>query len=299
MTKIQSPLTLLFLLSCSFASAQTDSLHHKIETVLSGKKAVVGVSIYGIENKEWININNDRHYPMQSVFKFHIALTVLHRVDEGKLQLSLEIMIKKNDLLPNTWSPIRDKYPDGNVVLSLAEIINYTVALSDNNGCDILLRLIGGVKVVNEYIHSLGITDVAVAANEEEMHKAWDVQYANWTTPKAATDLLVLFYDQKVLSKTSFSFLWNVMIETSTGTGRIKAGVPEGTPVAHKTGTSDRNNEGIAAAANNIGIVSLPNGTHFAISVFVSNSKETDETNDTIIAAVARAAWDHFTLKTD
>lgn len=291
------PVLCFLILWCSFVSAQTESLHHKIETILAGKKAVVGVSIYGIENNEWVNVNNDRHYPMQSVFKFHIALAVLHCVDEGKLQLSQEIMVNKNDLLPNTWSPLRDKYPDGNVALPLAEIIKYSVALSDNNGCDILLRLIGGADTVNRYIHSLGITEVAISANEEEMHKAWDVQYSNWSTPKAATELLVLFYDQKILSKKSFDFLWNVMIETSTGKNRIKGELPMGTPVAHKTGTSDTNEKGITAATNNIGIVALPGGRHIVISVFVSDSKEHAETNDKIISAIAKAAWDYFIHK--
>ncbi len=88
--------------------------------------------------------------PMLSVFKFHIALAVLNQVDKGNLTLDQKILIKKSDLLENTWSPLREKYPDGNVELPLSEIITYTVAQSDNNGCDILLRLIGGTKNCSE-----------------------------------------------------------------------------------------------------------------------------------------------------
>ena len=75
---------------------------------------------------------------------------------------------------------------------------------------------------------------------------------------------------------------------------RIKGQLPEGTIVAHKTGSSDTNEEGIIGAANDIGIVTLPNGRHFAISVFVTNSKENDETNEKIISDIAKAAWDYF-----
>ena len=46
--------------------------------------------------------------------------------------------------MPNTWSPLREKYGQGNVSVSLAEILSYTVSLSDNNCCDILFRLVGG-----------------------------------------------------------------------------------------------------------------------------------------------------------
>ncbi len=67
--------------------AQIDSLNNKIEQIIKTKDATVGVSIRGIENEESVNINGERHFPMQSVFKFHIALAVLDQVDNGKLKL--------------------------------------------------------------------------------------------------------------------------------------------------------------------------------------------------------------------
>ena len=274
--------------------AQIDSLKHKIEQIIKTKDATVGVSIRGIESKDSLNINGEMRFPMQSVFKFHIALAVLDQVDQGKLTLNQEIFISKKELLPNTWSPIRDKYPDGNVKLTLAEIIKYTVAISDNNGCDILLKIIGGPEKVEKYIHKLGINDISITYNEEEMHKDWDAQFSNWTTPKAATDLLVAFYTKNILSDSSFNFLLKTMIETSTGKNRIKGQLPEGTIVAHKTGSSGTNDEGITAASNDIGIVTLPNGNLFAIAVFVSKSKENDETNEKIISDIAKVTWDYF-----
>ncbi len=84
------------------------------------------------------------------------------------------------------------------------------------------------------------------------------------------------------------------MTATSTGVNRIKGRLPAGTPVAHKTGTSDTNAEGVTAAINDIGIVTLPNGEHVAISVFVANSKESNATNEKIIADIAKLVWDHF-----
>ena len=126
------------------------------------------------------------------------------------------------------------------------------------------------------------------------MHKDWDAQFSNWTTPKAATDLLVAFYTKNILSDSSFNFLLKTMIETSTGKNRIKGQLPEGTIVAHKTGSSGTNDEGITAASNDIGIVTLPNGNHFAIAVFVSKSKENDETNEKIISDIAKVTWDYF-----
>lgn len=292
-SKFFAALGLSFILIISTQS-QIDSLKHKIEQIIVTKDAVVGVSIFGIENKDSLSINGNERFPMQSVFKFHIALAVLDQVDRGKLNLNQEIFISKKELLPNTWSPIRDKYPNGNIKLTLAEIIMYTVAISDNNGCDILLKLIGGPEEVEKYIYGLGIKNISITYNEEEMHKDWDAQFSNWTTPAAATELLVAFYTKSILSKSSFNFLLKTMIETSTGKNRIKGQLPEGTTVAHKTGSSGKNEEGITGASNDIGVVALPNGNHFAISVFITNSKEREEINEKIIADISKLAWDYF-----
>ncbi|WP_051359763.1 class A beta-lactamase, subclass A2 [Adhaeribacter aquaticus] len=275
--------------------AQTGALKRNIEDLIASKDATVGVAIYGLESKDAIYINNNKHFPLQSVFKFHIALAVLSEVDRGRLTLNQKIRIKKSDLLPNTWSPIREKYPQGNVELPLTEVLKYTVAESDNNGCDILLRLIGGTQFVNNYLHKLGIKEVSIQANEAEMHQAWDVQFQNWTTPKSTVDLLKLFQERKILSAKSYDFLWQTMAETVSGKNRIKGQLPAGTVVAHKTGTSGTNDQGITAAINDIGLVTLPNGTHFAISVLVSNSKESTETNEKIIADITKLSWNYFT----
>lgn len=293
----RTPLFIGFVLTifsgCSMSNI--NSLESKINDLLKSMRATVGVAIQGIENNESLEINGEKHFPMQSVFKFHIALAVLNKVDNGELKLDQEVFISKSELLPNTWSPIREKYSDGDVKLTLAEILKYTVALSDNNGCDILLRMIEGPKEVEKYIHHLGIKVFAISFNEEEMHKDWNAQFSNWTKPKAATDLLVLFYTKKVLSDSSYKFLLKTMIETSTGRNKIKGQLPEGTIVAHKTGSSRKNSAGITAAENDMGIVTLPDGNHFAISVFVTNSKENDETNEKIISDIAKTAWDYFT----
>jgi beta-lactamase class A/beta-lactamase class A VEB len=120
--------------------------------------------------------------------------------------------------------------------------------------------------------------------------------FLNWTTPKTANQVLSEFYrnDKKFLSKKSYEFIWNVMKATQTGKARLKGLLPEGTVVAHKTGYSGTNKQGIMAAVNDIGIVFLPNGRHFYISVFVTNSRENLDTNEKIIAEIAKVAWEHF-----
>ena len=234
---------------------------------------------------------------MLSVFKFHIALAVLDQIDQGKLSLDQKIFIKKSDLLENTWSPIREKYPEGNFEMPLSELIKSTVAQSDNNGCDILLRLIGGTETVQNFIDNKGVKNFQIKANEEQMHQSFKAMYANYTTTNSANDLLKKFYNGKITSKKSTDFLMKIMLETTTGTNKIVAQLPKGTWVAHKTGSSGKDEKGLTIAENDIGIITLSNGKHYALSVFVSDSMESELTNTKMVADISKLVFDYFTKK--
>lgn len=286
----------LFLASASAFSQDRVSLREEIEQIVSSTKATVGIAIVGGDGRDEVVVNGSRRFPMQSVFKYHIGLMMLAEIDKGKFTLDQRIEIKKDELLPGLWSPIREKFPDG-TTLTIAEIIEYTVSMSDNVGCDILLRLLGGPTAVEKYFKKTGIKDISIKINEETMQGNWDRQFENWTTPKSANIALKKFYENrtKLLSDKSHEFIWKVMKETSTGPKRLKGQLPAGTVVAHKTGYSGAHKTtGIYAAVNDIGIVLLPDGRHFFISVFVTDSKEDFDTNEKIIADIAKAAWDHF-----
>ncbi|MBA4154710.1 class A beta-lactamase, subclass A2 [Flavobacterium sp.] len=292
---------LLFLSSSTNTVAQTNTtLQQQVQAIVSGKNALVGIEIVGPDGKAIVSLNNEQHYPMQSVFKFHIALVVLSEIDKGKLALDQPIKIQKEELLPGLYSPLREKYPNGGT-LPLSKILSYTVSLSDNVGCDVLLRLVGGPNVVEDYFKkNIGHT-ISIKLNEEQQQGDWELQFQNWTTPQAANQTLASFYYNKpqLLSKKSHDFLWQLMRETETGPRRIKGLLPKNTVVAHKTGTSGVNKKGMMAAVNDIGVVFLPNGKPFFISVFVTNTTENEATNEKIIAAIAKAAWDHFTKKAE
>ncbi|WP_159821611.1 class A beta-lactamase, subclass A2 [Colwellia sp. 20A7] len=291
---------LLFIIiafSCSFHSysKQSESLKQQINSLLEGKNATVGVAILAGDGSEYISINGNKKLPMQSVFKYQLALAVLDQVDKNNLSLSDRISISPKDLDNNLWSPIRKEYPDG-ANLSLAEVLKYTVAYSDNVGCDILFNIVGGTKVVEAYLHKQGIMDVAIEYDEITQQLVWDRMYENWTTANAAIAVLKLFYENKehLLSQNSHQFLWDTMKISGTGKDKIKGLLPKGTIVAHKTGSSGRNKLGLTGAENDIGIVFLPDGTHFYISVLVSNSTEKSAVNKKLIADVSKVTWDYF-----
>lgn len=291
----------LFLLISFKNNAQTiDSLQKRIEQIIETKNVVVGVSITGNDGKDELAVNGEMHLPMQSVFKFPIALAVLSEIDKGKLSLDQKIKISKKDVSTEIYSPIKDEYPNG-ATLTIAEILKYTVSLSDNVGCDVLLRLLGGPQVVENYFIKNNFKDISIKINEEVMQNNWDLQFQNWTTPSAFNKIIQSFYynKSKLLSQKSHDFIWKVMIETETGQKRLKGDLPAGTVVAHKTGWSGTHKTtGITAAVNDVVVVFLPNGKPFFISVFITASKEDIATNEKIIAEITKAAWDYFITKT-
>jgi beta-lactamase class A len=287
------PLLILFF-GRATAVPQVDSLRSEVERIVVQADGRIGVAIFGPEGRDTLTFSGDERFPMQSVYKFPLALAVLDQVDKGRFSLGQKIHVAKSDLLPETWSPMRQKYPSGDVDITLDELLNSTVAQSDNNGCDILFRLIGGTDVVNRYVHSLGISNIAIVATEEEMHKDWEVQFRNWSTPHAMGQLLCKFSHDSILSEKSRNYTWNLMAKAGTGSRRLKGQLPDGTVVAHKSGSSGTNDKGIAAATNDAGIIVLPDGRQIIVVVFVSHSTAKEESRDEIIARIAREAWDTF-----
>ncbi|KAB7731070.1 class A beta-lactamase, subclass A2 [Rudanella paleaurantiibacter] len=281
---------------CQTSGRNTDLLRAEIQQIVADKKAVVGVSIIANDGKDTLSLNGDRRCPLQSVFKLHIGLAVLSQVDKGRFTLDQTVEVRKADLVPDLWSPLRDENPNGGL-FTIARLIQYAVSQSDNVACDVLIRLLGSPKAVETYIKENGVEEIAIRFAEKEMQAEWDNMFQNWTTPKAASKTLQIFYDPagKRLSKRSYDFIWQTLRETGTGVNRLKGRLPAGTVVAHKTGSSGTNKEGLTAATNDIGLLFLPNGEFVIISVFVTDSKENEATNEKLIADIAKATYDFYT----
>ena len=271
-------------------------LRQKLNEILANKKAVVGISIVGEDADDTLSIHGKMHCPTQSAYKMHVGLAVLKKVDEGTFQLDQKIEITK-DQMPQEgwWTPLRDDFPEGGD-FTIKQLIQYAISLSDNTACDTLIGMVGSPVLVDAYFKSLGISDLKFTYNEKVMQSKYDNMFENWITPLAATQTLQLFYENKnhELSNSSYDFFWQTMKETSTGAKRLKGLLPENTVVAHKTGSSGTNELGVAAATNDWGVVFLPNGHHFFISVLVTQSSESEETNERLIAEICKAAYDSF-----
>ena len=176
---------------------------------------------------------------------------------------------------------------------TVAELLTYSVAQSDNNVCDVLFRFLGGTEAVDRYIAGLGIGETVIVADEEMMHRHTDNQYLNRTTPLAAVRLLERFRRGELLSAAYGDFLLETMFATETGPDKLRGLLPADVAVAHKTGSSDRDGRGVKIADNDIGIVRLPDGRSYSIAVFVMDSREDDRTNAAVIARISRLVYDY------
>lgn len=286
----------LLLLCCCLAavlplSARNGSLERSIRALTDSVRATVGVAVV-FDNGDTLVVNDTHRYPTMSVFKFHQALAVLDSLARGGLPLAMRIPVRRSDLLPDTWSPLREVCPAGGE-FAVAELLTYSVAQSDNNVCDVLFRFLGGPAAVDRYVAGLGIGETVIVADEETMHRHTDNQYLNWTTPRAAVRLLERFRRGELLPDEYGDFLERTMFATTTGPDKLRGLLPAGVVVAHKTGSSDRTASGVKIADNDIGFVRLPDGREYSIAVFVMDSREDDRTNAAVIARISRLVYDY------
>ena len=273
--------------------AQEQYLGEQLKQKISGKAATVGVAVI-FNGSELVTVNNMYRYPMMSTFKFHQALSVMEYINRKGESLETEILVKPSDLKENTHSPMRDANPTGNFLMTIGDLLKYSLIESDNNACDVLFKHIGGPKFTEKYVHELGISDVSITQTEDMMHQNIDNAMLNWTKPSAAVLLLETFLQNELCSKSQKLFIQKAMTDTNTGSDKLKAGLPENVLLAHRTGSSDRNEFGIKLGDNDMGFVVLPNGQYYTIAVFVMNSQESDKANARLIADISKIVYDYF-----
>jgi beta-lactamase class A len=268
----------------------TLSLASTLADIAAEAKGHVGFAAEIVETGAAIGLDEGRHYPMQSVYKLPIAMAVLHAVDERQRALDEPVRIAAADLVPRLHSPLRDRHPEG-VTLSLREVLRYALVESDGTASDVLLALLGGPAAAERYVRGLGVSDLAIATSEREMLASETVQYRNWSSPRAAVQLLRILQRDGKWSPASRGMLLELLTQSRPGPNRIKGMLPAGVSVAHKTGTS-ATVAGVTRATNDIGLVTLPDGRHLAIAVFVADAAADERARERVIARLARAAYD-------
>lgn len=256
--------------------------------------AVIGVSAIHLESGRGVGVRGTERFPMGSVYKFPIVLAALQHVDAGTLRFDQTITIDPKDFSPG-WSPIRDDAKGKPVTLTLRELLRSTVSISDNTASDATVRLLGGPAAIQKVMKDLGVGGIRIDREERIIakhlgepngRKNYVTDVRDTSTPDEMAKLLVAFFHRRDgLSKGSHDLLMQWMIDTPTGVRRIKAVVPKGSVVAHKTGS-------MPGTVNDVGIVTSPDGKDHVVIVVLSKGGTSEEkVREDDVAAAAKAAY--------
>jgi beta-lactamase class A len=319
---VRTLLALLMLGSAARAAFDATLLDRRVAGITQELgRGTLGVGLLDLaDGSSWF-LNRDRPFPMQSVYKAPIGAAVFRAIEERRLSLNDRVTIGREDLsVP--FSPIARAFR-GSREYTLRELLEAALGQSDNTAADVLMRLVGGPAAVTAFLRQAGIEGMRLDRYERDLQpeiaglgafrpewaqvepflgairalpdrtrrQALDAYLADprdTSTPAGAVRFLQKLASGEVLPQEGKNLL-AIMAASQTGAKRIKAGVPAGSVVAHKTGTA-ADVLGTNPATNDIGIVTLPNGRRFAIAVFVSGSDKPQGAREKAIADVARAA---------
>jgi len=238
------------------------TLERQLSSLLANKSADVGVAALDLATGETVSIKGDRPFPMASTMKVAVAAAYLQQVDAGRRSLDDRISGQ-----------------------SARSLIERMMIRSDNHATDILLRDLGGPQGVNEWVRWHGLSNMRVDRTIAQLLKArrdlWDERDSS--TPMAMVELLRRIDKGQVLAPQSRAYLLDVMARCQTGRNRMRALLPWGTRVEHKTGT-------LNGYSSDVGFITLPNGRRIAIAVFARGGSDRPRT----IAETARAVYDGF-----
>ena len=304
------------------------SLEARIAEIARTAHGTVGVCAVHVESGRTACLNPEREFILQSTFKALVAGAVMRDVDRGRLALKTPVALLARDMAPNA-SPLAKRHPLGGVTVSVHELLDLMVTVSDNTACDALLRKLGGPDSVTTWLVRRGIRGAHVNRNEFALNNDWyglkPPPRSLWTaaslgklreavpaagrdsgarrfladprdraTPAAYANFLVALQKRELLSPASTDTLLALLGRCATGANRLPAGLPPGVRLAHKTGTGGTWRD-TTNAVNDAGIVTLPgSGGHVALVVFVEGVSGPVADAERVIAQVARVVFDHW-----
>lgn len=268
------------------------ALEQRLKNISDGSQGTVGLTVVHIEGGKTISINGQAQLPLYSVFKLPLAIAVLKDVEENRLRLDQKVHATPAEIVAGT--PGNTALWEKPVTYEVRQLIDFSIARSDNTSADKLLELAGGPNKVTARLRSLGFQNLDIHSTVAEYVKSRE--NPNTGSADDLAKLLVQLQQGKLLQPAHTNLLVRFMERATTGLHRLRADLPDGTVVADKTGSGEKDDVTQAAkVTNDVGIITLPaNRGHLAIAVLVSNSRLPDADQEKLIADVARAAYDAY-----
>ncbi len=266
-------------------------LEAQLASIASAERGRIGVAAVDLTSGRSIAVLGDQAFPLASTSKIAIVATFLQGVDDGRYRLNAQypLMVPvASAKLSSAVAPVRP----GQMVSALG-LIELALTRSDNQATDALLAAVGGPQVVNRWLRTAGLTgqrldrDIATLVRDDGViNPATSVDLRDSTTPQTMVRLLSGLYRGEWLSQSSRAVLLGAMQRCVTGKHRMRALLPEGTMVAHKTGT-------LSNTSSDVGIITTPDGRTIAVAIYVTG-QGSKPGRDARIASIARTIYDGY-----
>ena len=289
-------LSILYLASMLSAFAiGNKTIEDALENYIVGKDARIGIAVI-INGKDTVSVNGERDFPMMSVSKFPLALTIAHWIDAHGMSLNDSITFSETALKENTYSPMLKRYGKNHNIMSIRELLEWSLVESDNNAADILLNYIGGTSGVTSIMRQIGFSDeIVIGASEDDMHRDPYLSYLNRTTPLAMAQLFDRFNSENRKISQTYYDISAMLEQCRTGLDRLAEPLlTTNATIGHKTGTGFPTPEGRISAINDCGYVNMPNGMRYSIAVFVADSGYDMAATSAIIADISKIVWEQM-----
>lgn len=224
----------------------------------------------------------DERFPMCSTFKFLVTTFVLKRVENKQEHLDRRITYTKADLM--SYAPVAEKHVNSG--MTIAELCEAAMTLSDNTAANLLLASFGGPPALNNFLRSIGDSTTRLDRTEPALNEAVPGDPRDTTTPNAMLEDLHRILFGNVLDFSSRTQLIDWMVANKTGDARLRAGLPHTWKVGDKTGTGDH------GTTNDIAVLWPPHHAPVLVTAYLTQTNLNDAGRNAILADVARAIAD-------
>lgn len=255
-----------------------------IETVVAAAEARlgarIGVAVLDDETGRAWNHRAAERFPLTSTFKALAGAALLARVDRGEETLDRRVVFAATDLV--TWSPTTEKRV-GAPGMTLAEIAEAAITLSDNTAGNLLLTAIGGPAGLTTFLRGLGDDATRLDRWETDLNEAAPGDPRDTTTPAAAVRTLRDLMLGKALTPASRAKLADWLLGDRVGDALLRAGLPKSWKIADKTGAGGNGARAVVA------VVWPPERKPLTIAVYVAETSATMAERNAAIAEIGAA----------
>ena len=241
----------------------------------------LGVAALDTQTGAMFAHRGDERFAMCSTFKALVAGQILARVDQGKERLDRRLTYGKEVLVSH--SPATEKHlADG---MTIGQLCEATVTLSDNAAANLLLDTFGGPPALTAFVRALGDKVTRLDRREPELNVVKPGEVLDTTSPRAMLGSLRALSLGSALSPASRQQMVAWLVANQTGDKRLRAGLPAGWKVGDKTGSWG---DGKTGTTNDIAVIWPPGRAPILVTAYLSQAKVDDDTRNAVIAEVAR-----------